>query len=237
MKNREPKSAEWYDDDFKRHPGWYCRGHYRRRNQIFAEMISKYVPKRVFEFAGAEGQLAQFILQRCPQIEYYLWSDFSKEALKEAYPKLKRFKNCEMQLLDMEKDLDKIPWDVFDCVISTSLEHISNDIAIMEHIKPKTLVCLALPDFDWEGHVRYFPTKESVIQRYHKYLNFIEFKIHSGVALTDYIFENFAPLTAVKHLLWRLKLLKFVQKIGIFKSKYPPLRYLIIAEKKTEVNG
>ncbi len=171
----KPRPPEWYAKDFAQ-KGWdyYGRDHYRWRNLVLAEMIRKLQPKRVFEFAGAEGDLAELILQKCPWLERYAFTDFCEDAVEHAKQRLGRFQfriergdlGVTCTKMDVNADYRKVGWGNFDLVASTALEHIQNDNKIIEAIPKGTYVALCLPAALWEGHVRCFPTWQSIRERY-----------------------------------------------------------------------
>lgn len=57
-----------------------------------------------------------------------------------------------------------------------SLEHIKEDIEVLEKIPSRSLVVFSVPNYDSRFHVRYFASEEEVIDRYKNVLDFIEHK-------------------------------------------------------------
>jgi SAM-dependent methyltransferase len=57
--------------------------------------------------------------------------------------------------------------DNYDVVVTTEfLEHVDGDLTILGRLRPGVRVLGTVPDYDDTGHVRYFPTHESVTTRY-----------------------------------------------------------------------
>lgn len=166
------KPASYYDQDFKSHPNQYSASHYIVRNQILSEMLLKHHPKEIFELAGAEGNFAYHLL-KSPDIAHYIFTDFSNEALKVARKEIGNDERVEFLNFDAEnyQDLEKFQFDTFVC---SSLEHFINDIPILETLKGGTLICLCLPNFDHESHIRSFKSFEEIKDRYGNYLDFKE---------------------------------------------------------------
>jgi len=217
------QSVEFYDEDMRKNAGRYAKGSYKIRNAIFADIINKFQPKTVFEIAGAEGQLAEFILSKNPNIEKYVWSDFSSEAIKIAKKRLERFTNVECIRFDADEDYKTFMFDQFDTIVSTSLEHIEHDIEILKRLKPKTLVCLALPNFDSEGHVRYFPNSADVVNRYHSLLDFLylsEHEVRPAIRLF------------LRRIIEKMHLTNLAIKLGVMHDKTASRgRYLLVGRK------
>ncbi|MEX2591719.1 MAG: class I SAM-dependent methyltransferase [Anditalea sp.] len=164
------KPVSFYDKDIKSNPNQYSGGHYVERNRKLSEMLLDHNPKVIFELAGAEGNFAYHIL-KSPNIERYTFTDFSNEALKIARKEIGNDERVEFLNFDAEnyKDLKNYQFDTFVC---NSLEHFNNDIPIIEALRSGTVVCLCLPNFDWEGHVRSFRSFEEIKDRYGNYLDF-----------------------------------------------------------------
>lgn len=169
--------VDFYEDDFIRHTGRYSSGDYKRRNQILAKLISQHNPQCVFEFAGSTGQLAEMILSN-PNIRVYDWTDFSKEALELSQKRLSQFKNCTLNIMDIDVNYALVNWHKYDTVISTSLEHLAKDREIISSIKPSTKVFLCLPNFGEGGHVRYFKNREQIENRYGDLMDILWFQVY-----------------------------------------------------------
>jgi trans-aconitate methyltransferase len=117
----------------------------------------------VLELGCGTGQLASCLKERIPKLEY-TGLDFSPVAIWIAeglYPHLR------FELKDFNDD------DVFDAavdavVLTEVLEHLDDDRALLRRIPKGTLVAFSVPNFDDQGHTRYFDTEKDVIDWYAK---------------------------------------------------------------------
>ncbi len=160
--------AEHYGADFAAKGfNYYSSGHYRVRNAAFCEMIKRLQPRVVFEFCGAEGDLAEMLLQTCPTIECYHHTDFCKEVVEYTEKRLRRQNTPHtVTLLDIDHDWKAVPWSKYDLVVSTALEHVNHDLEIIQSIPKGCHVALCLPAHKWEGHVRCFANWREIKERY-----------------------------------------------------------------------
>ena len=76
------------------------------------------------------------------------------------------------------KDLtNKVTWKLYkdkDVFISTEvLEHITEDKLVLKSIPSGKLVIISVPNFGHHNHVRFFTSKEDIINRYGPMLDFI----------------------------------------------------------------
>ncbi len=160
---------EFYERDFQKQGfDYYSSGHYRLRNVVFAEMIKRLQPRSVFEFAGAEGDLAELILKTCQSVEQYDFSDFTASAVEHTAKRLSKYGSTRHTCvcLDIDKEWRRVQWGKYDLVVSTALEHVVHDLQIVECIPRGCRVALCLPAMKWEGHVRAFQDWKAVRDRY-----------------------------------------------------------------------
>jgi hypothetical protein len=170
------KPVDYYSEDYRKVGfEYYSSGHYRQRNLLFAPMIQRLKPRRVFEFCGAEGDLAEILLKTCPTIELYLHTDFCPEAVAYTRQRLKAYPQAQVKQLDIDKDYAAVCWSNFDTIISTALEHVENDVPILTSIQPHSNIALCLPNMQWEGHVRSYNGLHDILQRYGELLRIIEY--------------------------------------------------------------
>jgi trans-aconitate methyltransferase len=157
--------AEWYD-------GVYASSeHYRQSYRqslylpIWKEILHRMQRRgasSVVDLGCGPGQFAALL--RDNGIEHYQGFDFSTEALKVARA------SCP-ELTFTLADLVAQPWadltTEYDTVIATEfLEHIDEDLAILEQIPSGKYVYLTVPNFMCDSHVRHFPSWEAVAGRY-----------------------------------------------------------------------
>jgi hypothetical protein len=77
------ENKTFYNEDFRKNPFYYSRGHYAVRNRMVAERLKPFKLGYVLEIAGAEGHLAKCILQTC-NVESYDFTDYSDVGLERA---------------------------------------------------------------------------------------------------------------------------------------------------------
>jgi len=103
----------------------------------------------------------------------YIGIDYNEDNLKVAK---KRVPQCADKFI--LKDLtDEATWKLYkdkDIFISTEvLEHITNDKLVLKSIPSGKLVIISVPNFGHHNHVRFFTSKEAIINRYGSILDFI----------------------------------------------------------------
>jgi len=218
------KSAEFWDRQFFLRRNVYSRGVYAKRNRRLCGLIRAWVDcRRIFEFGGAEGHLAETILRTCSPVEY-AWSDFSPAALSLASKRLQRHgRRVSLSLLDINEKFASIPWQNFDTVISTMLEHLENDRQILQAIPEGTQIILSLPNFPTEDHRRFFESISQVVSRYG---DLLEIRHCEKFSLENWTYF-------LKRCLARLRLLPGIQKF-VLKAplSHPHVAFLIIAKRK-----
>lgn len=116
----------------------------------------------ILDLGCGPGQFGACVNDLYPGASYH-GIDFSKVAIEQA----------EMLLPDFSFSCAELPLadysvlGTFDCVVCTEvLEHITQDIPVIEAIHPGTLTIFSVPNFDSFGHVRNFQAKEDVHVRY-----------------------------------------------------------------------
>lgn len=169
-------SSAYVDKQFRLNPE-HCRDSWTvDRNKALLKFIDGVKFDNVFEFAGASGLLAEMFLTAHTEINSYVLSDYSPVVCRIARRHLKCFDNVSVRLYDMTKDMDNIPWNDFDLVISTSMEHLPKgvDIDILQHIRKGTHILWSLSTFDACTHLHPYPNKEYVIERFR---DFIDMKV------------------------------------------------------------
>lgn len=103
--------------------------------------------------------------------EYYGY-DFSEVAINKAKEKnWKERKRMKFFLMDLEKDFPSHE-NVIYCSFEF-FEHVPFDLEVLDNLKKGDVIFFSVPSFDTESHVRFFKTKEEVIERYNKKLDVI----------------------------------------------------------------
>lgn len=81
----------------------------------------------------------------------------------------------------------------FDSIVCTEvLEHIENDLEVVEHWKPGAFCACSVPNFDAENHVRVFSSKAQVVERYSPFIDITSVVQVKKPFLFDISWPNFA---------------------------------------------
>lgn len=123
-------------------------------------------------------------LNRAEKVLYSIGVDISSVAVKEA---IRRNPDNMIFIVDAENS-DVINDGDYDCVcFNQILEHIENDISLLNKIPKGRRVFISLPKEpvqEHEQHIRFFETKEDAVERYHSILNILEAEY---VGVSDFI--------------------------------------------------
>ncbi len=158
-------SKTYYDDIYKDSQKYSEEGERSVYSRVWDEIVAR-IDKgrhtRILDIGCGPGQFAEYLLQRCPSIEY-TGVDFSRVAIDAAK------KRCPPGTF-VEADLfqtDILDEGEYDLVVALEvLEHLEDDLAVLGRIPAGKDVIFSVPNFDSFGHVRFFPTVASVDERY-----------------------------------------------------------------------
>lgn len=163
------RDADWYDKTFLEY-GHY-RVHYTQSpyyplwTVILDRMLSGGV-KQVLDLGCGPGQFA-FMLH-VGGIPKYLGIDFSGEQIAYARTVCPEYEFLQADILKLENWRDK-PCDT---ILSTEfLEHIEQDLFVLENMPSGVRFIGSVPNFPAEGHVRYFNSVDEVQARYGSYFD------------------------------------------------------------------
>jgi len=118
----------------------------------------KYISDNIIELGCGTGQFAQ-IFGDNPNISY-IGVDFSEEAINQA-----RLRNPSMKF--MCNDICSIDISQYDTIIAFEvLEHIKDDLGILERMKPGQRIVFSVPDYMSENHYRCFKSEDEIYLRY-----------------------------------------------------------------------
>jgi len=164
--------------------------------QYIVDYLKKEGKTKILDLGCGPGQAAGCLYEG--GIKFYTGIDFSEVAINIAkqnfiknYKESKNYKFICKDLLKYDFNQEQ-----YDAVISTEfLEHIKEDIFVLNKIRKNTLTIITLPNCDSEGHVRYFPQKNEddakieIKNRYSKHFNILKIDTYNYPASTskDYI--------------------------------------------------
>lgn len=165
------QNAEYYDSIYNKSESY--KNHWTKSHYVplWDRVLSHLnLNKPILDLGCGPGQFGQMCGDKgCKD---YFGIDFSKEAIKEAKEK-NTFSNVNYH----NGDLFKIGYHLNDetqIIICETLEHIDNDLTLLESIKAtnkgKKFV-FTIPTFDDPAHVRYYKTANEWKERYNSILN------------------------------------------------------------------
>ncbi len=164
---KKEKDSSFYDDIFKR--GGHGDQYLKDPEDVLLYSVWKKIldsiseHEKILDIGCGPGQFAQLAIRE--NKNYILGIDFSKEAIKMAKQRNPKHQN-RFILGDAVTDetLYDIDYDI--AVLCEILEHVKNDLKIIENIKKRKRVMISLPSYDGKGHIRYFENEKSIIDRY-----------------------------------------------------------------------
>ena len=132
---------------------------------LFKQIVAKLKarpPLRVLEVGCGSGTLAQLIMERTETD--YRGFDFSATAVAKAGARTGR---PDAFYIADATDAASYQLD-YDTVVCTEvLEHIERDKSTIQLWRPGTRCICSVPNFDYDGHVRFFRSEAEVRNRYH----------------------------------------------------------------------
>ncbi len=174
----EEKEVKYYDDVFSTSEAY-------RKNYLYLDFFLILVRIRqwvliteecpIIDIGCGSGQLAHYF--RDQGLINYTGIDFSEEALKVA----RSFSNQKFIQHDISNGLQSIISDVkkdesqnIIFIATEVLEHINEDIKLIEELPSGSHFMFSVPAFDDDGHVRFFPNSKDVVTRYQNKLEFLD---------------------------------------------------------------
>lgn len=117
---------------------------------------------RILDIGCGPGQFAEHLIRRCPSVEY-TGVDFSKVAISAAKERCPSVAFIEADIFQTDI-LEKGEYDLV--VALELLEHLENDLALLNKIPVGKKVMFSVPNSDAFAHIRFFPSEEAVTERY-----------------------------------------------------------------------
>lgn len=166
-KIKEEKDSKFYDDIFKKGGS---RGQYfdDPENVLLYPVWKKILDniskdEKILDVGCGPGQFAQLAIKE--NKNYILGIDFSKEAIKMAKKRNPNYQNrFILGNAVKDKTLYDIDYDV--AILCEVLEHVNEDLKIIDNIRKNKRLIISLPSYNAKGHVRYFDNEKSIIDRY-----------------------------------------------------------------------
>jgi SAM-dependent methyltransferase len=157
------QTAEFYTGDKYMRPDIYIR-----YEPIYLQAIS-FLPHpnecpRILDLGCGVGHFAKLVRDR--GYSNYIGIDFSTKMLKKARANVPELEFVKRDLTLSIYDNDRL------FVLLEVLEHIKDDIVVIENISIGSQVIFSVPTFDARSHVRTFKNTGAVIKRYKHLLRF-----------------------------------------------------------------
>lgn len=130
---------------------------------------------KILEIGCGPGQFAQLLFER--GVTEYQGFDFSDKAIEMA----KRTNKMYHEKFHVGDAFETKMFDNYSynlVIIFEVLEHIEEDIAVLEKIKEDTTILFSVPNFDSPGHVRWFNSIFDIYERYKFVLDIQSINIH-----------------------------------------------------------
>lgn len=179
------QDSSWYDKAFINNQHW--KKDYNKSPYYFlwTVIIDRVVNRKeempsILDLGCGAGQLAYYLMKS--GVKNYVGIDFSKERIDFAKNKCEDFEflNCDFFSIQF----DDIDYDTVICL--ETLEHINDDVKLLEKIKSGSSFIGSVPNFPFTSHVRHFKTKDQVSERYSVF--FKEFSVHEFLNENDDVF-------------------------------------------------
>jgi 2-polyprenyl-3-methyl-5-hydroxy-6-metoxy-1,4-benzoquinol methylase len=158
------KEASWYDDVYKLNTdylGHYTQSRYYFIWSVICDRFLRSGLKLILDLGCGPGQFASLLSDK--GIYNYCGLDYSKVAIALAQQQSPLHKFIQTDILQS----DALKVADYDCVVALEfLEHIEQDIQILQRIKSGTKFYGTVPNFPYISHVRHFNNKQEVRSRY-----------------------------------------------------------------------
>jgi len=175
------KNSNFYDDLFES-GGWndmyfkhYRESHYYRIWLSALEKLKHITYPNIIEIGCGPGQFANLLFDS--GFNNYQGIDFSSEAIK--YAKIRNSEYKNLFNIDNAYTSNIFNTDYNTVIIFEVLEHVDDDLIILEKIRKNSFVLFSVPNFYSDGHVRWFNSKQDVFLRYKEYVEYEEIQEHS----------------------------------------------------------
>ena len=161
----EELDAAYYDAKFNEDPMFgqhYTESNYYALWATILDRLRRQSKPSILEIGCGTGQLAN-VIRDMQFATSYLGIDFSNVAIQQAR---KVNPGWEFRCANIFEDR-ALEEETYNTVISTEfLEHVKNDVTVIERIRPGTMVIASVPNFPHKEHVRHFANTLEVYNRY-----------------------------------------------------------------------
>lgn len=162
----------WYNSHYAKNikqKGEYSKNYLESRYLPLWELALSKISKNdyIADFGCGVGMFASLAYDRNYNYSYGI--DFSKVAINKAKSNVPNWEN--KFLIGNLYDDNIFKLKSYTCaVLFEVLEHIQEDIKVLQNIPKNTRVIFSLPSFDYKSHVRFFQNKKQIKQRYSQHM-------------------------------------------------------------------
>ena len=128
------------------------------------EIIKNFSEPQIIDIGCGPGQFAEYLFDN--GISKYQGIDFSSEAIEMA--KKRNSQHGELFAVSNAYSSDIFDTSYNIVVLFEVLEHIEDDLKILERIRKGSNVLCSVPNFCSAGHLRWFETEMKIMQRYNR---------------------------------------------------------------------
>ena len=158
------RPSEWYDQAFSAsatyHKPYSAITIYLPLWNATAKLLADKYIESVLDIGCGMGHFASLMQDRHPKIHYH-GIDFSEYAVEYCQDLIDE---NMFTLSDAVNDPISPAYEAY--VLQEMLEHVEEDLKVIGKIPNGKLVIFTLPTFDSNGHVRWYPTMESILERF-----------------------------------------------------------------------
>jgi len=161
------KPPEWYDMIYATTSMYQGPVQESKLHPVYLKMCSKLSPnEKVIDLGCGTGQLAQTMLEMGKN--FVLGIDFSPVAIDYAKQLLSK---QDFVIADLYDPNTYYNLPDYDCVVmSEVMEHLENDLKVLELIIPETHLIFTVPSYITDSHLRAFRSVDHIHERYDKYM-------------------------------------------------------------------
>lgn len=163
------RDAAWYDLSYTLFKHWkrhYTQSHYYFLWSVVADRLLTCGHECILDIGCGPGQFACLVQDRGMQQYYGL--DFSEQRIKQARTVCPGYSFHVEDAFETDK-FTSVPYDAV--VMTEVLEHVENDLELIERITPGRRLIASVPNFPSAGHVRFFDSIDEVYERYSRVLS------------------------------------------------------------------
>ena len=158
-------SAEYYDKVYSASEKYQTHGSdsvYKSAWEYILSILNEREVTSILDLGCGPGQFAEFLVEANMDVSY-VGLDFSSVAIQQAKNRCPQF-SFYRETLPLKSYSQFGNPDVLIC--TEVLEHVENDLELLASYPKGKYLIITVPNFDSFGHVRYFITKDEVLERY-----------------------------------------------------------------------